>query len=77
MKYDKKLNTLKIICISQKVIKEKPNTAYNIWNFRKTSFTMNQQARKKELKKKLDELKYNEKENMNLFMSELQKILRI
>ena len=61
--------------ITQKLIEGKANTAYKIWNFLKSSFTKNQQTRKMELKKKLDELKYDEEKDINIFMSELQNII--
>ena len=60
---------------TQKVMEGKANTAYKIWNFLKSTFTKNQQIRKMELKKKLDELKYDEEKDINIFMSELQNII--
>ena len=60
---------------TQKVIEGKANTAYKIWNFLKSTFTKNLQTRKMELKKKLDELKYDEEKDINIFMSELQNII--
>ena len=61
--------------ITQKLIEGIANTTYKIWNFLKSSFTKNQQTRKMELKKKLDELKYDEEKDINIFMSELQNII--
>ena len=60
---------------TQKVIERKANTACKIWNFLKSTFTKNQQTRKMKLKKKLNELKYNKKKDINIFMSELQNII--
>ena len=60
---------------TQQIIEGQANTAYKIWNSLRISFTKNQQTRKLEIKRKLDELKYDEEKDINIFMSELQNLI--
>jgi len=60
---------------TQQIIEGQANTAYKIWNLLRISFTKNQQTRKLEIKRKLDELKYDEEKDINIFMSELQNLI--
>ena len=57
---------------TQKIVKGNGKTSYQIWKLLEKSFTKSNESRKLELKKKLNELKFDEEQDINIFVADLQ-----
>eukprot|EP00833_Pecoramyces_ruminatium_P003861 jgi/Orpsp1_1/1177893/evm.model.c7180000063233.1 len=57
---------------TQKIIKGNGKTAHQIWKLLEKSFTKSIETRKMELKEKLNDLKYEEEQDIHIFMADLQ-----
>ena len=57
---------------TQEIVKGNGKTAYQDWKFLEKSFTKSKESWKLELKKKLNELKFEEKQDINIFMVDVQ-----
>jgi len=60
---------------TQKIIQNQGKTSFEIWNLLRRSFTKSVEFRRVELKNKLNELKYDEDKNINIFISEMQNLI--
>ena len=58
---------------TQEIVKGNGKTAHQVWKLLEKSFTKSKESRKLELKKKLNELKFEEELDINIFMADLQK----
>jgi len=56
---------------TQEIPKRNGKTAYQVWKLLEKSFTKSKESRKLELKKKLNELKFGEEQDINIFMADL------
>ena len=57
---------------TQEIVKGNGKTAHQVWKLLEKSFTKSKESRKLELKKKLNELKFEEEQDINIFMADLQ-----
>ena len=60
---------------TRKIIEGQGKTANQIWSILEKSFTTSPEKRKLELKRKINSLKFNEDEDINIFMATLQNSL--
>jgi hypothetical protein len=57
---------------TKRIVEGQEKTAYQIWNTLEKSFTSSLEKRKQELKDKISNLKFNEDQDINIFMTTLQ-----
>jgi len=57
---------------TQEIVQGYGKTAHQVWKILKASFTKSEKTRKMELKNKLEEIKFDEDKDINIFMAELQ-----
>jgi len=57
---------------TKKIIEGNGKTAHQIWTTLEKSFTMSPEKRKWEIKNKINNLKYNEEDDINIFIAKLQ-----
>eukprot|EP00833_Pecoramyces_ruminatium_P007690 jgi/Orpsp1_1/1181722/evm.model.c7180000078315.1 len=57
---------------TRKIVEGHGKTAYQVWNILEKSFTINPEKRKMEIINKINNLKYNEEEDINIFLATLQ-----
>ena len=60
---------------TRKIIEGNGKTAHQIWKVLEKSFTASPEKRKLEIKNKINSLKYNEEEDINIFIAKLQNAL--
>ena len=60
---------------TQKLIEGNGKTAYDIWKILQESFTKSLGRRKMELKEKLNNSKYDEDKDINIFIANLQNLI--
>jgi len=60
---------------TKKIIEGQGKTSFQIWKILKASFTMNPERQKLEIKNKINNLKYNEDEDINIFIATLQNLI--
>jgi len=58
---------------TKRIIEGQGKTSFQIWKILKASFTMNPERQKLEIKNKINNLKYNEDEDINIFIAILHK----
>jgi len=61
---------------SQEIVKGNEKTTYQFWKLQEKSFTKSNESRKLELKKKLNELKFEEEQDINIFMRIYKTLLK-
>jgi len=57
---------------TQEIVQGYGKTAHQVWKILKAAFTISEKTRKMELKNKLEEIKFDEDKDINIFMAELQ-----
>jgi len=57
---------------TKKIIEGNGKTAHQIWTTLVNSFTMSPEKRKLEIKNKINNIKYNEEDDINIFIAKLQ-----
>jgi len=62
---------------TMKIIASQGKTAFETWKTLGKSFTVSHERRCMEIKKKLNSLKYNEEQDINIFIATLQNLDKI
>jgi len=57
---------------TRKIISDQSKTAYEIWSILEKSFTRNPERRKLEIRNKINSLKFDEEQDINIFIANLQ-----